>query len=289
MNVLRTTLSSALVIFLATGTAFAQSSTPAPKTNPGPAATPGTPGAPGQDKSLDVPLHKPQYQPPAMPSPSPTPSPPPPPPTPTPQPDPVDENDPTPDPTDETDPPTLYGEEIETEEDTIFYVLDVSCSMGWDSQSYTTADGRRARGPRIDRAKSELTRSIMGLSENFKFNVIAYDCSTRQWSRGMKEADDSNKQDAIRWIGRLSPTGATGTGPACALALGDKENMSVVLLTDGAPNCGASGLDGHRRVIRNANTQGAVINVFGIAASGSYRSFCRGVASDAGGSYFDVP
>jgi hypothetical protein len=42
-------------------------------------------------------------------------------------------------------------------------------------------------------------------------------------------------------------------------------------------------------MIRDANTQGASVNVFGIAASGSYRAFCQGVASDNGGQYFDVP
>jgi Mg-chelatase subunit ChlD len=73
------------------------------------------------------------------------------------------------------------------------------------------------------------------------------------------------------------------------VALADKENRSVVLLTDGAPNCGASDIDGHRRMIRAHNTQGATINVFGIAASGTYRSFCQNVATDSGGSYFDVP
>jgi len=200
----------------------------------------------------------------------------------------VPEEDDDDDPRD-TPPPTIYGEEIDTENDTIYYVLDISCSMGWDSQSYTTLDGRTRRGPRIDRAKAELARSIMGLSDNFMFNVIAYDCGTRQWQRSMVEADDGNKQSAITWSMALSPTGATGTGPATALALGEKENMTVVLLTDGAPNCGANGANGHRSMISSANSQGASINVFGIAASGSYRAFCQAVAGDSGGSYFDVP
>ena len=119
--------------------------------------------------------------------------------------------------------------------------------------------------------------------------MIAYDCGTRQWQQDMQPADDGNKASAIAWEMALQPTGATGTGPAVALSLGDKDNMAVVLLTDGAPNCGANGFGGHRSMIVSANTQGATINVFGIAASGSYRAFCQGVASDSGGSYFDVP
>ena len=190
----------------------------------------------------------------------------------------------------DTPPPTLYGEEIDTgETDSIIYVLDISGSMGWDSQPYTKLDGSSGNGQRIDRAKAELGRSVMGLSDNFMFNIIAYDCGTRQWKSAKVEATQPNKQSAVQWTFALRPTGATGTGPATALGLGDKENLTVVLLTDGAPNCGASGMSGHRQMISSANSQGAKINVFGIAASGSYKSFCQAVASDSGGSYFDVP
>jgi len=189
----------------------------------------------------------------------------------------------------DTPPPTIYGEEIDTETDTIIYVLDISCSMGWDPQSYTTLNGSISNGPRLDRAMVELAKSIRGLSDNFKFNVIAYDCSTRQWARSMVEANDKNKQSAIAWTSELAPTGSTATGPGTALALADKENASVVLLTDGMPNCGAEGASGHRAMISNANSQGATISVFGIAASGSYRAFCQAVAGDSGGRYFDIP
>ena len=69
----------------------------------------------------------------------------------------------------------------------------------------------------------------------------------------------------------------------------------MVLLTDGEPNCGlydeydSFNIEAHRNVIRMENRQHAVINVFGIAASGQYRRFCQNVAADSGGSYFDVP
>jgi hypothetical protein len=201
---------------------------------------------------------------------------------------PDDDGDNGDDPTD-TPPPVFYGEELESENDTIFYVMDISCSMGWGEYPYITMDAQRNTGPRIERAKAELARSVISLSDNFLFNIIAYDCSVRQWSPEMQPADAEHKANAISWIFRLQPIGATGTGPATSQALSVKDNMLVVLLTDGIPNCGADGFDGHRIMIRNANTQGAAINVFGIAASGSYRAFCQGVASDSGGCYFDVP
>ena len=254
------------------------------QTTGGPAPTAGTgttAGSPAVPADLDLPLTKPVLAAPPAPVP--------------------DEGDDEDDPRDEP-PPVIYGEEIESETDTIFYVIDISGSMDWDNQSYTTLDGSRATGTRMERAKTELSRSIMGLSQNFKFNVIAYDCGTRMWQREMKEANDANKAAALGWVRGLQPVGATGTGPATAQALGaDRSNMSVVLLTDGAPNCGvpednnwynwseSAVIAGHRRMINNGNAQRATINVFGIAASGAYRSFCVAVASDSGGSYFDVP
>jgi len=206
----------------------------------------------------------------------------------TPTPEPVPEDDDGEDPRD-TPPPIFYGEEIDSENDTIYYVIDISCSMGWDFQFYSNDDGEILLGARLARAKAELIKSVSGLSSNFKFNIIAYDCGVRSWQTSLQEATDPNKQSAKAWTLALNPTGATGTGPATATALADKENTAVVLLTDGAPNCGASDAAGHRGIIQNANTQGAVIDVFGISASGAYRAFCQGVASDSGGSYHDIP
>lgn len=194
------------------------------------------------------------------------------------------------DPRDEP-PPIIYGEEIDSESDTIIYVLDTSGSMDWDYQNYVNLDGQRVNGPRIDRAKTELVRSISALPKNFKFNVVAFSCWVQPWRWELQEANDANKQAASGWVLGLQPYGGTGTGPAVAVALFERENMSIVLLTDGAPNCGtlSQSMEEHRRMIRDNNTQHATINVFGIAASGGYRAFCQQVASDSGGSYFDLP
>jgi hypothetical protein len=278
MSLLRNTITGLLALMVTASFAAAQSMPGAPGagTGAGPAAGGGGSGTPVAPTNLDLPMEKPTYvAPPGEDT------------------DDEDDGDPTSDPggDDPTDepPPVIYGEEIDSENDTIFYIIDISCSMDWDTQSYTTLDGQTSRGTRMTRAKVELSRSVVGLSRNFSFNIIAFDCGTRMWAQGMQQADDANKASALAWVNSLQATGATGTGPAGALALADKENMSVVLLTDGAPNCGADGFQGHRTMISSANTQGATINVFGIAASGSYRQFCQNVASDGHGSYFDVP
>jgi hypothetical protein len=189
----------------------------------------------------------------------------------------------------EEEPPEFYGEPIPTESSTIFYVCDTSCSMGWDNKSYVDDEGNTANGNRMARAQSELRRGVMSLPKAFKFNIIGYGCSIRRFRNAMVEANGGNKAAAVGFINSMFPSGGTMTGPATAQGLADKENKAVILLTDGAPNCGASGFGGHRAVIRAANTQNAIVTVFGIGATGSLRAFCQGIAADNGGNYVDVP
>ncbi len=74
-----------------------------------------------------------------------------------------------------------------------------------------------------------------------------------------------------------------------ATALDDKSNLLVVLLSDGAPNCGADGFSGHLSMIQSADTQHAVIDCFGISCYGDFEQFMRDVASTSGGVYFSIP
>jgi hypothetical protein len=178
------------------------------------------------------------------------------------------------DPRDEP-PPVFFGEEIESENGTLVYVLDVSGSM---------------RSRRLPRAKVEAERSIRGLPPSIRFNAVSYSCTvTRLWPT-LRPASDGAKVEAIRWVRLLQAGGGTGTGPACALALSDRQVEALALLTDGAPGCGEIDAEAvHRRMISSANAQHATINVFGIEASGQWREFCQDVAADSGGNYTDVP
>ena len=129
---------------------------------------PGVPGMPSASSTLDLPMAPPSV--PQVPVPR------------APE-EPEDEDDPR-----DTPPPTIYGEEIDSENDTIVYVLDISYSMNLGKQSYVRADQSLAMGSRMDRAKAELVRSIDGLGDNFSFNVIAYDCATEAWQEQLVEA-----------------------------------------------------------------------------------------------------
>jgi hypothetical protein len=276
MKLWRSMVLSLSLVVVTGGLAFAQTGGMPGGTGTGTGGTPAAPKSGGPiEKDIDLPLDKPILKQPPKPI-DPPPPPPPPPPV-------------------EPPPPTIYGKDLKSENGTIIYVLDISGSMGWDMGQYTTPDGKTAMGNKLDRAKAELVKSVMSLPKNFKFNMVAFDCGVFQWQGSMVVADDGNKNTAIGWIMALQPQGATGTGPATTAGLSDKTNKLVVLLTDGAPNCGAgngwgdsSCIAAHRSMISQNNSSKATINVFGIGATGEFKQFCMNVAGDNGGSYTDV-
>ncbi len=206
----------------------------------------------------------------------------------------VIEEPPQENPYDETDDPQLYNEDLPVEEDSIIYVLDISGSMDWGTSTYTGLDGNPTSGSRLDRAKVELIRSINALSENFMFNVLAYDCDIYRWSGARQQATPAAKASAVGWVSSRRAMGATGTGPAVAAALADRANFTIALLSDGAPNClgdnWSASIDDHKRTIRSANQQNATIHCFGIGAYGEFKQFLQDVARENGnGRYYDVP
>jgi hypothetical protein len=256
-----------LVLALLFGSAFAQVTRPKPPNpgggsttpgNPGGSATPGA-GAPVED--IDLPITKLARQ---------------------------GEDD---DDDDDDDDIIIYDEEIPTEDDNVIYVIDISGSMRGGRASYIDPDGNQRTGTKLDRAKAELIKSINGLSDNFTFNCFAFTCSIRSFSSKRLPATARNKQAAASWTMALRATGATGTGPAVATALRDRDNKTLILISDGAPNCiGSSWGDRsqHLAMILSNNTQKAKISCFGIGAYGGWRQFLVDIASKTGGVYRDV-
>jgi hypothetical protein len=186
------------------------------------------------------------------------------------------ENPPT-DPSDEP-PPTFFGEELESLDGTLIYVIDVSCSMD------TMMEGKT----RLERAQAELSRSISNLPRSIQFNVVSFSCATYiAWRQpALAPADSTYKAIALSFVNKQFSHGGTGTNSGCMQALSSGAS-TVVLLTDGEPSCGDTP-DRHRQMIRWANTQGAAIHVFGIGASGKFEAWCRAVADENSGVYVSV-
>jgi len=190
----------------------------------------------------------------------------------------------------EEDPPvTIYDEEVPVERGSIIYVIDVSGSMASGWEPYTNVNGHVIYGNRLSRAKAELHRSIAALPVTYRFNVVAYDCSIQPLHLATVKATDENKAEAFAWVNSLRARSATGTGPAGAVALRDLSNDTIILLTDGEPNCGAEGFAGHRAMIRAANTHGATMHTVGIQIRrASATAFLQSVAADNGGRYYPI-
>jgi Mg-chelatase subunit ChlD len=191
-------------------------------------------------------------------------------------------------------PPEIYGKDLKSASASLVYVIDISGSMDNTDGQPTT---------RLERAKRELERSLASLPQTFRFNVLAYDCSysTRfdgggTGSLGLATADPTHIAKAQTWVADLKAGGATGTGPSVCAALSERDNLLVVVLTDGAPNCGAGpGLDNdpntlaaHLSMVKWFNEQHAEIDVFGIGATGAFRQFCLDLAQQNAGGYQDV-
>ena len=194
-------------------------------------------------------------------------------------------------------PPTIYGHDLRSENSTVVYVLDCSGSMTADVGQYTDPDGKTAQGDRLARAKGALISSIRSLPESWEFDIVTYQCDVTMWRTQIVKALPSAKAAAESWLTQwVYAGGATGTGPAVTVCFNTwPDDKLVVLLTDGAPNCGAgddmggpSCIAAHRVMINGNNKARATINVFGIGATGDFKAFCQDVACDSGGTYTDV-
>jgi hypothetical protein len=267
-------LGSIAVVLFTGSLAFGQTAGATPTTpTTGGAPAGGAPGTKQVEKDIDLPVDQPELKvPPAPPKPPEQP------------------------PVQPPETPTIYGKDLQSENGTIFYVIDVSGSMYDGIGQYTTVDGKTATGSKMDRAKAELQKSVLSLPKSFKFNMLGFDCNLYPWKGSLQPADEPTKNAALSWISQLQPLGATGTGPAMAQAMQEKGSKLFVLLSDGAPNCGAgdgwgssSCIAAHLAMICSANSAKATVNCFGIGAYGQFKQFLIDVAAKNGpGSYTDV-
>lgn len=102
-------------------------------------------------------------------------------------------------------------------------------------------------GPKIDVAKHELKKALLGLPRDAHFNLIAFNHGVYVWRDGMQKATDGNKDDALKWVRARDASGSTFIDGALRQAfriagLGAVDNAypevnvdTIILLSDGAP------------------------------------------------------
>jgi len=202
---------------------------------------------------------------------------------------------------------SFYG--ITTKSKAIVFVIDRSGSMktpaGGDAgKQGVTLSGKHGNalsnikgGRKIDVAKRELIKAIVGLDKRTRFTIIWYNEAVMPWKTRLMPATDAVKSLAIKEITALEPQGATNIFDSVERAfmlagLGQqgKDYLNgadtIFLLSDGAPNKGritdpAGIIAG---VAKLNETRKITIHTIGIGP-GHNVSFMKQLASDNGGKY----
>jgi len=149
------------------------------------------------------------------------------------------------------------------------YVVDMSGSMF---------------GPRFERAKTELCKSLGNLKNQQKFYVFFFSDKTLPMlaprpPRGLLPASKSNKDKATRWIRTREPGGLTNPLPALRQALEMKPEV-IFLLTDGEVEDPA----GLRAQITKLNKSRTTIHTIAFESEEGEQTL-RAIAEDHRGTY----
>lgn len=110
----------------------------------------------------------------------------------------------------------------------VVFVLDASGSMA---------------GRKLDQAKRALQFCVANLNDNDRFEVLRFSTEVEPAFQGLKEASASAREEALKFITGIRPTGGTAIYDALTQALAlkkedSKRSFVLVFLTDGRPTVG---------------------------------------------------
>lgn len=156
--------------------------------------------------------------------------------------------------------PRLVAEEADTVPKDVVYVLDTSGSMG---------------GVKIEQAKAALKQGLSMLRPGDRFGIVAFSGEARRFRRDVTgwpsidlvEPTEEVRRDAVRWIDAQDARGGTALedGLRTALAMGAPGRLFlVVLLTDGRPTIGFTGMNEILESARRSNVANARVYTFGV-------------------------
>ena len=117
----------------------------------------------------------------------------------------------------------LFGACSNTAEQTFF--IDVSGSMGW-----CYVKGKNC----MDAAKEEVIRSVRGLADGVKLQVVAFNHYSRSlWPSGPKELDPATRQQAIQFVSSLRAGGGTNPWAGLWNSMQSQDVTQIILISDG--------------------------------------------------------
>ncbi len=167
---------------------------------------------------------------------------------------------------------TFYGLQVVSER--VCFIMDISGSMEESS------GGQR----RIDAAKEQLIGALERYPEKALFNVIFFSSDAFSWSDELVKMDKKSREEALEYVTRQKPGGATAVFDALELAFEDRRIDTIYLLTDGDPSAGRITDPGRiREEVKRWNTTRHV-EIHGIAV-GKESPLLKNLAADSGGEY----
>ena len=168
----------------------------------------------------------------------------------------------------------FWGNEYEG--DAFFWCLDKSGSMYGES---------------ISKLKQEFTSTMLSLSSEAEFGVVAFSSGHVALSTAPLRAESENKEWAIDWVQQLLPDGSTRRGPAMIETLNlanqsSKSGRQILVLSDGFPGC--YGMDTSEQVladVRNANYERIPVNTIYISSNQDGSYFMQMLAAQNNGTF----
>ena len=96
---------------------------------------------------------------------------------------------------------SFYG--IETNSARMLFILDFSGSMLFEG-----SDVDKSR-KKIDVLYAELRKTLAGLEEGAKFNIVGFAADVRTWRKGPASADGKSRKEAMEWVEKQPVMGST--------------------------------------------------------------------------------
>lgn len=171
------------------------------------------------------------------------------------------------------------------EADSVVFVVDRSCSMGWGASSIEVPGSPHATPWQA--ALYELRRAIMNLDVDATFGVVLFNHSHEMWLTYLVTATHANKASATAWSEARSASGGTTYVPpvSAAINIGFGPPEVVMFLSDGAPSEGYAAVP----AITAVNGGQCIINTVAFGVGGSALQIMQDIANQNGGSCRVIP
>lgn len=171
---------------------------------------------------------------------------------------------------------TFYGLQIVS--DRICFIMDVSGSMR------EPAEKGGGGGNRLSVAKKQLSSVLETYPNGDLFNLIFFSSDAYGWEDELVRMNEDNRAEALKYVERQRPDGATAIYDALKLAFEDQRIDTIFILTDGEPMGGTE--NNPARIREEVATWNAARHIrINSIAVGQASPLLRGLSEDTGGEY----